>query len=159
MAVDPSGGIYVTPLTLSGDTSISVVKLGATGIGIAWRQPVGFLLPFPNLPALAADPAGRAYVAGFLGFDDMNNQSVVVRLDAAGSAVDYTAHVTGWATSIAASASGTAFVAGYASGTAIFLAGLAPDGSAGFYSTIPYIGAAPTVALDASGDAVISTTY
>jgi len=54
---------------------------------------------------------------------------------------DYTAKVAGYPTAIAVDASGGAFVAGSAVSQAdvssSFLARLAPDGSAGFYSTLP----------------------
>src|ERR1019366_4216877 len=78
----------------------------------------------------------------------------IVRLNAAGSAVEYTAHVLGIPTSIAVDGSGAAFVAGNAVHSGIFLDRLAPDGSAGFNSIIPQ-GASPAVALNANGDAVV----
>src|ERR1019366_3808903 len=78
----------------------------------------------------------------------------IVRLNAAGSAVEYTAHVLGIPTSIAVDGSGAAFVAGNAVHGGIFLQRLAPDGSAGFNSILPQ-GASPAVALNANGDAVV----
>src|ERR1019366_8830212 len=54
MAVDPNGGVYVTPLSLAGDTSIFVAKLSADGTGVAWKTPVGFLAA-GRLPVLTAD--------------------------------------------------------------------------------------------------------
>ncbi len=153
MAVDPNGGVYVTPVSQPGDTSIYVAKLGAGGTGIAWQTPVGFISEAALsgwVPVLAADSQGRAYVAGSLyppkvAFD-------VVRLNAAGSAVDYTAQVPGEPTSMAVDNSGAAFVAGYG-----FLARLAPDGSAGFYTSLPLTrDSGPEVALDANGNAVVA---
>jgi uncharacterized protein (TIGR03437 family) len=150
MAVDPNGGVYVAPVSLPGDTSLFVAKLNSSGTGVAWKAPVGFILSLGWLPVLAADSSGRAYVAGF---DDLTNQKAsVVRLNAAGSAVDYTAHVAGLPTSMAVDVSGAAFVAGGSGG--MFLDRLAPDGSAGFHSIIPQ-GASPAVALNANGDAVV----
>jgi uncharacterized protein (TIGR03437 family) len=148
MAVDPNGGVYLIPTANVGDTSIFVAKLSADGTGLAWTAPVGgFLTPGP--PAtLAVDPQGRAYVAGSIG--GLNSQvSGVVRLNAAGTAVDYTAWVPGAVSSIAVDGSGAAFVAG--SG---FLGRLAPDGSAGFYATTTLLNGV-TVAVDAAGNAVV----
>lgn len=151
MAVDPNGGVYVIPVTLSGDTSIFVAKLGADGTGIAWKTPVGFILPEGWQPMLAADSSGRAYVVGEN--DVANSEAEVVRLNAAGTAVDYTAHVAGQPNSIAVDGSGAAFITGYGTFGNSFLARLAPDGSAGFYSSIAQSsGPPPVVALDANGD-------
>ena len=158
MAVDANGGVYVIPVTQSGDTSIYVAKLNANGTGIAWKTPVGFIPPSSLagwLPVLAADSQGRAYVAA--PSDATNGNADVVRLNAAGSAVDYTARVTGTPTSIAVDGSSAAFVAGYAvvqGAVTGFLARVAPDGSPGFYSTLPQ-DSYPSVFLDASGDAVV----
>ena len=152
MAVDPNGGVYVAPVSLPGDTSIFVAKLNSSGTGVAWKAPVGFILSLGWLPVVAADSSGRAYAAGF---NDSTFQQVdIVRLNAAGSAVEYTAHVLGIPTSIAVDGSGAAFVAGNAVHGGIFLQRLAPDGSAGFNSIIPQ-GASPAVALNANGDAVV----
>ena len=152
MAVDPNGGVYVAPVSLPGDTSIFVAKLNSTGTGVAWKAPVGFILSVGWLPVLAADSSGRAYAAGFN--DSAFQQVDIVRLNAAGSAVEYTAHVLGIPTSIAVDGSGAAFVAGNAVHGGIFLQRLAPDGSAGFNSILPQ-GASPAVALNANGDAVV----
>ena len=155
MAVDPNGGVYVTPVSLPADASIFVAKLNANGTGIAWKAPVGFILQLGFLPVLAADSSGRVYVAGFNSAYVNGapiNKADVVRLNAAGSAVDYAAQVNGIPTSLAVDGSGALFVAGDYEG--IFLARLAPDGSAGFYSTVPQE-SFPAVSLDASGDAVV----
>jgi len=124
MAVDPNGGVYLIPTSNSGDASIFVAKLRADGTGLEWKAPVGGFL-MPGLPAvLAVDSQGRAYVAGTHGLNSQG--SGVVRLNAAGTAVDYSAQVPGTVASIAVDGSGAAFIAG--SG---FLARLAQDGSAG----------------------------
>ena len=147
MAVDPNGGVYVIPTWHSGDASIFVAKLRADGTGLAWQAPVGDFLT-PGLPAvLGVDSQGRAYVAGTHGLNF--EVSGVVRLNAAGTAVDYTAQVPGAVASIAVDASGAAFLAG--SG---FLARLAPDGSAGFYSATPSFPSV-SVAVDAAGNAAL----
>jgi uncharacterized protein (TIGR03437 family) len=155
MAVDPSGGVYVIPVVQPSDTSIYVVKLSADGTGVLWKAPVGFasstqLFPGQWPPVLAADSQGRAYVAAY----GASNSGEVVRLNAAGSAVDYTAQVAGVPTSIAVDESGAAFVAGLAgvANAEQFLARFAPDGSAGFYSTLAQQTSSPTIALDANGD-------
>jgi uncharacterized protein (TIGR03437 family) len=159
MAIDPTGGVYVIPQWLPGDTSISVAKLSASGIGFAWKTTVGLFLPaYPF--ALAADSQGRAYVAGVLNAATL--QAGIFRLTATGSAVDYAAHVTGVPASVAVDGTGAAFIAGYlpaASGAASFLARLTPDGSAGFYSTTLPASSntnAATVAVDANGNAVVA---
>jgi len=147
MAVDPNGGVYLIPTSSYSDASILVGKLNADGTGLAWQASIGaFLTPGP--PAvLAVDSQGRAYIAGT---HDLNTQmSGVVRLNADGTAVEYTAQVSGMVSSIAVDGSGAAFVAG--SG---FLARLAPDGSAGYYSTTPS-SSSVSVAVDAAGNAVV----
>jgi hypothetical protein len=61
MAVDPSGGVYVVPVSQPGDISIYVAKLSAGGTGLAWRTPAGFI-PM-SVRVLTADSQGRTYVA------------------------------------------------------------------------------------------------
>jgi uncharacterized protein (TIGR03437 family) len=146
MAVDPNGGVYVTPVSDPGGPPIYVAKLGPNGTGLAWQMPVGFIPPGYG-SVLAADGQGRAYVAGLI--DLVSEQGGVVRLNAAGSAIDYTAQIAGWPTSIGVDRTGAAFVAGDR-----FLARLAPDGSPGFYSTaVP--GGTAAIGVDSSGDAVL----
>ena len=168
MAVDPNGGVYVTPLSLAGDTSLFVAKLSAGGTGVAWKTPVGFLAAAGRLPVLAADSAGRAYVAGNRtyvagNYDPANNTADLVRLNAAGSAVDYTVPVQGIPTSITVGAKG-ALVAGYGvvAEDFWFLARVWPDGPSGFYSIMRLAAARvplnPVVAVDANGDAVVYTS-
>jgi len=163
MAVDPNGGVYVIPLSMPGDTSIYVAKLNAAGTGIAWQTPAGFIAPsaiggqLP--PVVGADSQGRAYVAG--SSDAANDRMNVVRLNAAGNAVDYTAHLAGTPWVIAVDSSGAAFVGGdqvvpNASNAVDILARVAPDGSAGFYTTLPPQNLVPSgIAFEANGDAVV----
>jgi len=146
MAVTPNGGVFViTPPVLISDSSIFVSQLNANGAGFAWTAPVGFIPAAGTSALLAADSQGRAYVAGVQTY---NQTSLVVRLTAAGGAVDYTAVVpSGNVTALAVDQSGAAFVAG----TGI-LARIAPDGTAGF-STIAVQGRVTALAVDSSGNA------
>jgi uncharacterized protein (TIGR03437 family) len=154
MAVDPNGGVYVAPVSLPGDPTLFVAKLNAGGAGVAWKAQAGFLLPMGKPPLLAADSSGRVYIAG--SNDLQNSESPVVRLNAAGSAVEYAAHVAGIATSLAVDAAGAAFVAGASTSGALFLKRLAPDGSAGFSSVVPQPGtASPVVAVNTNGEVVV----
>jgi uncharacterized protein (TIGR03437 family) len=158
MAVSPAGDVFVLPAIQPLDTSLYVAKLGAAGSGIAWKAAAGFLPPASLAEVLAADAQGRTYVSAPA--SDINGYdlaSLVVRLNAAGSAVDWTTAVTGWPSSIAADGSGGVVVAGYlaAPGTPIsFVTRVAPDGSAGYYAQLSEE-SSPTLALDASGNAVI----
>src|ERR1039457_5880679 len=108
MAVDPSGGVYVIPQSQPQDPSIYVAKLGAGGTGLAWQAPGGVMPGEWGPDSLSADSQGRAYVAASSG----QNAGAVVRLNAAGSAVDYTTQVAGTPTAIAVDSSGAAFIAG-----------------------------------------------
>jgi uncharacterized protein (TIGR03437 family) len=163
IAVDPSGGVYVLSSISAAvpgvqpATSLFVEKLSADGGGIAWKTQVPNLPQYDPAPVLAVDPQGRAYVAGES--DASNAVGGVVRLKADGSGIDYTAKVAGYPTAIAVDASGGAFVAGSAVSQAdvssSFLARLAPDGSAGFYSTLPAAIFGIVVAVDPQGNAVI----
>lgn len=150
MAVDPNGGVYVIPIP-NGD--FSVAKLTAGGSGVAWETSVGFYSTGTHTPLLAADSQGRAYLA--TEYDYNSNTFDVVRLNAAGSAVDYTTQLTGEPTSIAADGSGAAFVEGFEENNeASFLAQVAPNGFAGFYTTLPQ-GTGGNVAVDANGNVVL----
>jgi uncharacterized protein (TIGR03437 family) len=151
MAVDPSGGVYVIPST--GDTSIYVEKLSATGTGLAWKTQVG-VGSIVALPVLASDSQGRTYIAGIRNLS--NDTGSVVRLSADGTAVDYTAQVNGIPSAIAVDDSGAAFVAGSDSVTGGgFIARLAPDGSAGFYSKTVPVASEAAIAVDANGNAEV----
>ena len=157
MAVDPNGGVYVIPVSQPGDTSVYVAKLGASGTGLAWKTPAGFV-PM-SVPVLAADSQGRAYVAAqYITNNFITQTADVVRLNAAGSGVDYTAQMMGIPTSIAVDQSGAAFVAGTetnAQGVNTgFLGRVAPDGSSGLYSILP-LGLSQTVAIDGKGNVVV----
>ncbi len=163
IAVDPSGGVYVLSSLstfvagVPPAPSLFVAKLSADGGGIAWKTQVPNLPFYSPEPVLAVDPQGRAYVAGLS--DSSNMVGSVVRLKADGSGIDYTAKVAGYPTSIAVDALGGAFVAGSAvsSPTSVsntFLARLAPDGSAGFYLTLPAAIFGIAVAVDPQGNAV-----
>lgn len=156
-AVDASGGVYVTPVKQPGDTSLFVAKLNANGSGIAWKIAAGFL-PM-SVPVLAADSQGRVYVgAQYIVNNFITETAYVVRINAAGTAIDYTAQVNGDPTSIAVDASGAAYVSGTETNpqgvNTGFLARLAPDGSAGYYSIFPN-GRSQTVAVDAGGNVVL----
>jgi uncharacterized protein (TIGR03437 family) len=162
IAVDPSGGVYVLSSLSTFVTgvppapSLFVAKLTADGSGIAWKTQVPNLPPFSPEPVLAVDPQGRAYVAGES--DTSNEVGSVVRLKADGSGIDYIAKVAGYPTSIAVDASGGAFVAGSPASYGVsntFLARLAPEGSAGYYSTLPAAIYGIVVAVDPLGNAVI----
>jgi hypothetical protein len=146
MAVTPNGGVFViTPPILISDSSIFVSQLNANGAGFAWTAPVGFIPAAGSAAYLAADSQGRAYVAGVQTY---NQTSLVVRLTAAGDAVDYTALVpSGNVTALAVDQSGAAFVAGTG-----FLGRIAPDGTAGF-STTAVQGRVTALAVDAGGNA------
>ena len=162
IAVDPSGGVYVlssistaVPGVLP-SPSLFVAKLTADGGGIAWKTQVPNLPPYVPTPVLAVDPQGRAYVAGES--DAGNVVGGVVRLKADGSGIDYTAEVAGYPTAIAVDASGGAFVAGSPASYGVsntFLARLAPDGSAGFYLTLPAAIYGIAAAVDPQGNAVL----
>jgi uncharacterized protein (TIGR03437 family) len=157
MAVSPAGDVFVIPVIQPSDTSLYVAKLGAAGSGIAWKAAAGFLPPAPLGALLAADSEGRTYVsAPSSDTSYYENASLVVRLNAAGSAVDWTAALTGWPSSIAADGTGAVVVAGYPPGptATVFVTRVAPNGTAGYYVQPPGAGQ-PALALDASGNAVI----
>lgn len=141
MAVDPSGGVYVTPIRRDG--AVTVAKLDDTGSGIAWTSPV-LILPELNLdfPLLAVDAKGRAYAS--LG-------AKLARLSADGSSIEYSVTADGAIYSIAADAAGAAFVTADSS-----LTRFAPDGSVGFKTTLA-TASGQHVVLDKNGNAVVNT--
>src|SRR5580658_3539360 len=99
IAVDPNGGVYFLPLNPTGaNASTYVVKLTG-GTGMAWTTPVTSAGTLMIYKSIAADAQGRAYVAGRIG--PSYNNSAVVRLNAAGTAIDYTSPVPGYANGIA----------------------------------------------------------
>lgn len=140
MAVDPSGGVYVTPIR--GDGAVTVAKLDARGSGIAWTSPTLIPPPQPSFPLLAVDAKGRAYTS--LG-------TKLVRLSADGSAIEYSIMAAGAIYSIAADATGAAFVT-----TDSLLMRFKPDGSVGFKATLP-TASGQRVVLDGNGNPVVNT--
>ena len=77
----------------------------------------------------------------------------MVRINAAGSGIDYSSTMTGGATAIAADGSGAVVVAGSLF-PACFVARVAADGSVAYYTSLAQ-NEQPALALDASGNAVI----
>jgi uncharacterized protein (TIGR03437 family) len=156
MAVSPAGDVFVIPVIQPADTSLYVAKLGAAGSGIAWKAAAGFLPPATAGAVLAADSQGRTYVsAPSADTSSYDTSALVVRLNAAGNAVDWTTAVTGWPSSIAADGTGAVVVAGYIPAMPIlYVTRVAPNGSAGYYVQLPEA-ARPELVLDATGNAVI----
>lgn len=61
MAVDPNGGVYVTPFVAETQPlNPFVEKLSADGAGVAWKAPIGNSLTGTGIP-LAVDSTGRAF--------------------------------------------------------------------------------------------------
>ena len=149
LAVDPNGGVYVAGYQTS-NPPIFVAKLSDSGSGLAWKTQMA-LGVLRGVSVLSADSAGRIYVAGNLG--DYFQGSQVIRLNAAGTAIDYTAQVPGSVAFAAVDRSGAAFFTGYNT-PGPFLARLEPDGSAGFYTLLSPLGEPGMVAVDSNGNAV-----
>jgi uncharacterized protein (TIGR03437 family) len=158
IAVDPNGGVYFVSLQTGVPASAvlataSVVKMTG-GTGIAWT-----MLISPNglgYASIAVDAQGRAYVAGIFGPAYTN--SAVIRLNAAGTAIDFTSPVPGQTSAIAVDSSGNAFVVGKVSVVGYstpYLARIAPDGSPGFNTPLPQLQSVSSVALDQNGNAVV----
>ena len=100
ITVDPNGGVYVVPVRQQSETTAYVAKLSTTGTGLAWKTSVGFLPQSP--PAIAVDPLGRVYLAAQYAINNFITRSAyVVRLNASGSAIDFTTQIMGTPTSIA----------------------------------------------------------
>src|ERR1039458_7629358 len=100
MTVDPNGGVYVVPVRQQSETTAYVAKLSSTGTGLAWKTSVGFLPQ--SAPAIAADSQGRVYLAAQYAVNNFITRSAyVVRLNASGSAIDFTTQVMGTPTSLA----------------------------------------------------------
>jgi len=157
MTVDPNGGVYVVPVRQQSESTAYVAKLSTTGTGLAWKTSVGFLPQSP--PAIAADSQGRVYLAAQYAVNNFITRSAyVVRLNASGSAIDFTTHFMGTPTSIALDPSGAAYIAGSAVNTqgvtTGFLARVASDGTAGYYTVFP-AGLSETVAVDANGNVAL----
>ena len=157
MTVDPNGGVYVVPVRQQSETTAYVAKLSSTGTGLAWKTSVGFL---PQSPlAIAADSQGRVYLAAQYAVNNFVTRSAyVVRLNASGSAIDFSTQIMGTPTSIALDPSGAAYIAGSAVNTqgvgTGFLARVASDGTAGYYTVFP-AGLSETVGVDAKGNVAL----
>ncbi len=195
LAVGPDGSVFVSSfLSLPVDHAF-VEKIRADGMGIATRLDLGAGL---SINALTVDPSGRAWIAGHTQSHALIptpnalqttlrntefSHGFVVRLNAAGTALEYATYLGGSgadiAFGIAVDTSGSAFVAGWTtsmdfpfsppllnapavvSNGSGFLARIAPNGSQLMYSvptggpdgTLGY-GASP-VALDSDGNATI----
>ncbi|HTB15065.1 MAG TPA: IPT/TIG domain-containing protein [Bryobacteraceae bacterium] len=150
IAVDPNGGVYFVPLNQTGpNASTYVVKLTG-GTGVAWTTPITSAGTLLDYASIAADAQGRAYVAGLIG--PPYSGSAVVRLNAAGTAIDYTLPVPGQTSAIAVDGSGNAFVVGNPSP---YLARIAPDGSPGFNTPLPQLKSVGSVAVDPKGNPVV----
>ena len=157
ITVDPNGGVYVVPVRQQSDTTGYVAKLSPSGSGLAWKTSVGFLPQ--SQPVIAADSQGRvSFAAQFATNNFPATSAYVVRLNASGSAIDFTTKIMGTPTSLALDPSGAAYIAGSTAnpqGAGIgFLARVASDGTAGYYTVFP-VGLSQTVAVDASGNVVL----
>ena len=155
MTVDPNGGVYVSPMRQQSDITGYVAKLSTTGTGLAWTTSLGFLPQGP--PAMAADSQGRVYLAAQYVVNFITPSAYVVRLNASGSAIDFTTSILGAPISIALDPSGAAYIAGSAESTegvlTSFLARVASDGTAGYYTVFP--AGIETVAVDANGNVTV----
>jgi uncharacterized protein (TIGR03437 family) len=156
MTVDPNGGVYVVPLRQQSDTTGYVSKLSSNGTGLAWTTSLGFLPQGP--PAMAADSQGRVYLAVQYAINYITPAAYVVRLNASGSAIDFTTSIVGTPISIALDPSGAAYIAGTTINTqgsnVSFLAKIVSDGTAGYYTVFP-AGLGLTVAVDANGNVAL----
>jgi uncharacterized protein (TIGR03437 family) len=162
MAVDPKGGVYITPSATYGQPfNPFVEKLNADDAGVAWKTPIGLStsLRGTGVP-LAVDSTGRVFVAGL---DQTTGDARFVRLNATG-VVDYTTglNVTAAALpgAIAVDSTGTEVVVGISTpDEALHLAWLTPDTNAKSYSTVPQVTnvASLTLAVAPGGDAVVSS--
>src|ERR1039457_3024161 len=105
LTVDPNGGVYVLPVRQQSETTAYGAKLSPTGTGLAWKTSVGFLPQ--SSPAIAADSQGRVYLAAqYVVNNFITRSAYVVRLNASGSAIDFTTQFMGTPTSIALDPSG-----------------------------------------------------
>jgi uncharacterized protein (TIGR03437 family) len=156
MTVDPNGGVYVVPMRQQSDTTGYVSKLSTTGTGLAWTTSLGFLPQGP--PAMAADSQGRVYLAAQYVINFITPSAYVVRINASGSAIDFTTTILGTPISIALDPSGAAYIAGTAESTqgslTGFLAKVSSDGTAGYYTVFP-AALSETVAVDANGNVAL----
>ena len=135
IAVDVAGNAYVTGLTRptpSRSYDIFVVKLNTTGTGLEFGTYLGGTGTEGRSSGIAVDAAGRAYVTGSTysidfpttpgAFDttlDGDSDMFFVKLNAAGSNVEYSTYLGGASgetgSGIAVDAAGNAYVTGHTS--------------------------------------------
>jgi uncharacterized protein (TIGR03437 family) len=161
MAVDPIGGVYVTPSGMYGQLFHPFVeKLSTDGAGVAWKTPISLNASSGGgviylLALLAVDSRGRAFAAGY---DAALGSGYVVRFSTDGAA-DYRADVNGSPVAIAVDPSGSEVVVGiYSPNGPASLAWLIPDSATKSYSAIPQVTDVNSLALAVvpDGDAVVS---
>jgi uncharacterized protein (TIGR03437 family) len=151
MAVDPSGGVYITPSGLYGQPfNAFVEKLSPDGTTVAWKTQIGVDSSSSSgvvylLVLLAVDSTGRAFAAGY---DTTAEEGFVVRLNTSG-AIDYTEHVMGRPAAIAVDPTGSEVVVVLPGS----VAWLVPDSGGKSYSYI-YPTGTFTLAVAPGGDAV-----
>ncbi|HEY4086601.1 MAG TPA: SBBP repeat-containing protein [Bryobacteraceae bacterium] len=158
MAVDASGAVYILAFQAAQPASgtLSVKKFDTAG-HIVWTWDSG---PGQTLPTgFAVDTSGRTYVIGQKNGFVYGFAGTFLRVNASGSGTDYEVSLPEVPTSIAVAGDSSAFVAGLADHTVLFLARFAPDGSPGFFSTTtePQSDIWPAVAVDKNGEEVLYT--
>lgn len=156
MTVDSHGGVYVVPLRQESDTSAYVAKLSPTGTGLVWKAAVGFLPVTSSPGVIAADSQGRVYFTARYLIDA--RASYLVRINAAGSALDFTIPINGEPSSIALDPAGAAYIAGVATdpitGDFGFITKIPADGVPEYYATLP-LSFPQTVAVDSKGNVTL----
>jgi hypothetical protein len=183
VAVDSAGDAYVVgetwPVNFPRTFTISnsggngdgfIMKLNPSGTGVLYATYFGGS-GRDSARGVAVDPAGNAYVTGFTSSSNFptaggayrspslgQTDAFVIKVNAAGSALVYSALIGGagldYATGIAIDASGSAYIAGYTSSVAF------PVTSGGFQKS--YGGGlqdAFVAKLNSSGTALIYCTY
>jgi hypothetical protein len=178
IAVDPSGAAYVAGFTESTDfdtvgqiegddtgRDAFIAKLNPTGGALAYSTYLGGSSP-DAATAIAVDPSGAAFVAGYTDSIDFNSvgpiegstattDAFIAKLNPAGSALVYSTHLGGngadFGTAIAVDPSGAAYVAGYTSSTNFNTVGQIEGDSAGADAFI--------AKLNPSGNALAYSTY
>ncbi len=181
-AVDSAGGVYLASGANPGPNSADpafVAKLQPGGKSFAYEVPIGFGL-IQNT-AIAVDSGGRAYVAGIVNRNGTlfttaralrttaaagNVNAFVLRVNAAGTALDYASYLPSQSNSVASSIgfdSAGELVAGgwmwaYANPGEPFVLKLSADGSTLLWSLgTGQLGAQPpAVAVDPAGDVVVA---
>ena len=160
MAVDESGAIYGLAFQASptqpASGTLGIEKLDATGHAVwTWDSGPGQTLP----TGFAVDTSGRAYVIGRGNGFSVGFAGTLLRVNAAGTATDYEVNLSDLPTSLSVANDGSAFVAGLADHTVLFLTRFAPDGSQGFFSTTAATQSDiwPAVAVDSNGEEVLYT--